>query len=62
MPAPSNFSGVYCAIVPPLERGRFDANHFQMHIQTLARDGCDGLLTQRYADAGWAEVRPFNLI
>jgi 4-hydroxy-tetrahydrodipicolinate synthase len=40
----ANFSGVYCAIVTPLNRGRLDLERFQMHIQTLAADGCDGLL------------------
>jgi len=40
----TQLSGVYCAIVTPLYQGKFDANRFQMHIQTLAKDGCDGLL------------------
>jgi 4-hydroxy-tetrahydrodipicolinate synthase len=40
----SKFSGVYCAIVTPLSHGRFDPQRFQMHIRTLAADGCDGLL------------------
>lgn len=39
-----NFSGVYCAIVTPLNQGRIDFQRFQMHIQTLAADSCDGLL------------------
>jgi 4-hydroxy-tetrahydrodipicolinate synthase len=40
----SKFSGVYCAIVTPLSHGRFDPQRFQMHIRTLAAEGCDGLL------------------
>ncbi len=40
----TNFSGLYCAIVTPLDHGRIDFKRFQMHIQTLAADGCDGLL------------------
>ena len=40
----ANFSGVYCAIVTPLDHGRIDFKRFQMHIQKLAADGCDGLL------------------
>src|SRR5512133_716732 len=43
--SPTNhFSGVYCAIVTPLNRGQIDFKRFQMHIQTLAANGCDGLL------------------
>jgi 4-hydroxy-tetrahydrodipicolinate synthase len=41
---PPDLSGVFCAIVTPLDRGRIDFKRFQMHIQTLAADGCDGLL------------------
>jgi 4-hydroxy-tetrahydrodipicolinate synthase len=40
----STLGGVYCAIVTPLRQGRFDAVRFQMHIRTLAAEGCDGLL------------------
>ena len=36
--------GVYCAIVTPLSKGRIDFERFQMHVRTLAADGCDGLL------------------
>lgn len=44
MNANNKFSGVFCAIVTPLNHGRIDFRRFQMHIQTLAEDGCDGLL------------------
>jgi 4-hydroxy-tetrahydrodipicolinate synthase len=44
MNEPSKFAGVYCAVVTPLDRGRFDPKRFQMHVRTLASDGCDGLL------------------
>ena len=40
----ANFSGLYCAIVTPLHHGRIDFQRFQTHVQTLAADGCEGLL------------------
>ena len=40
----SVFTGVFCAIVTPLHQGKVDFRRFQMHIQTLLADGCDGLL------------------
>ncbi|HSV86900.1 MAG TPA: dihydrodipicolinate synthase family protein, partial [Levilinea sp.] len=40
----ANFSGIYCAIVTPFNHGQLDIKRFQMHVQTLIADGCDGVL------------------
>ncbi len=40
----AKFSGICCAAVTPLNRGRLDRERFQMHLRTLAADGCDGVL------------------